>query len=134
MRPCLKTVGPASPVFPVPLCSLCALCPLCPCVLCVPCPPSVSPSFWSLLISVSTISTIHFQNNKCHRFIYGGGGGNDNSFMTKKDCLATCRPDVPVVPAKCMYKATINTKLEDLVKNYIDYIDHVFLETLLMCL
>ena len=37
---------------------------------------------------------------------------------------------MPVVPAKCMYKATINTKLEDLVKNYIDYIDHVFFRNL----
>ena len=35
-----------------------------------------------------------------------------------------------MVPAKCMYKATINTKLEDLVKNYIDYIDHVFFRNL----
>ena len=34
------------------------------------------------------------------------------------------------MPAKCMYKATINTKLEDLVKNYIDYIDHVFFRNL----
>merc|ERR1712037_882223 len=31
-----------------------------------------------------------FSNNKCHRFIYGGCGGNENSFKTKTDCLATC--------------------------------------------
>ncbi|XP_023222120.1 kunitz-type serine protease inhibitor-like [Centruroides sculpturatus] len=36
----------------------------------------------------------YFYNPKtgtCHLFIYGGCGGNDNSFSTRSQCLNACR-------------------------------------------
>uniref|UniRef100_A0A8C4SGC4 BPTI/Kunitz inhibitor domain-containing protein n=1 Tax=Erpetoichthys calabaricus TaxID=27687 RepID=A0A8C4SGC4_ERPCA len=33
----------------------------------------------------------HQNSNKCRPFVYGGCGGNNNKFTTKKICEATCK-------------------------------------------
>ncbi|XP_063436547.1 actinia tenebrosa protease inhibitors-like [Mytilus trossulus] len=34
----------------------------------------------------------------CKKFVYGGCGGNENNFKTKKDCLTTCKKRVCTLP------------------------------------
>ncbi|KAF6026427.1 hypothetical protein EB796_015266 [Bugula neritina] len=37
-----------------------------------------------------------YRNGKCVTFIYGGCGGNDNNFTTKRKCKRACRSKGPV--------------------------------------